>query len=95
MVGDQISSHEAPDLAARRHDVDHRHVTKVGIVGIVEPVLSDADFPGVVTYCSCLQAEKQVERRSRDKKVEADEEAKSFHFGGMDIPRGLLVSSCS
>jgi len=27
--------------------------------------------------------------------VEADEEAKSFHFGGMDIPRGLLVSSCS
>ena len=28
-------------LGARRHDVDHRHVTKVSIVGIVEPVLSD------------------------------------------------------
>jgi len=28
-------------LGARWHDVDHRHVTKVGIVGTVEPVVFD------------------------------------------------------
>ena len=31
-------------LGARRHDVDHLHVKKVGIVGKVEPVLSDESF---------------------------------------------------
>ena len=28
-------------LEAHRHDVDHRHMTKVGIVGAVEPFLLD------------------------------------------------------
>ena len=51
VAGDQIWSHEAPDLRARRHDVDHCHVTKVRIVGralMLEPDLLFFDEPSLV-----------------------------------------------
>ena len=59
VVGDQIWSHEAPDLGARWHDVDHCHVTKVRIVGIVEPVLSDESLKIVDVRLPALRVVEQ------------------------------------
>ena len=50
-------------LGARRHDVDHRHVTKVGIIGIVEPVLSDESLEIVDVRLPALRV---VEQRFRE-----------------------------
>ena len=46
-------------LRARGHDVDHRHVTKVGIVGIVEPVLSDESLKIVDVRLPALRVVEQ------------------------------------